>query len=243
VLKLGGQPFDNATRVYTGSLDDDALNAGVAHFSASQSALDQVQAFYQTGGQLRAPLVTLHTTLDPIVPYWHEPLYRSKVVTRGRTPRYDEYPPGARYGHCNFRSAEVLAALALLVSRVENPPPVDVNLSDGYNRSAHPLSTVLYTHTLTNTGSLSTTFDAQVSSSQWAVALMNGSQPTSTLSVPLGSGMTTTLLISLSVPAGASGQSAHVALTATAHLSPGIFMAVADTVAVLYPLYLPVVLR
>jgi len=121
--KLGGQPFDNAARVYAGSLDDAALNAGVARFSADPAALYKIQADYQTSGQLRIPLVTLHTTLDPIVPYWHEPLYRDKVVARGLTPRYDEYPPGARYGHCNFTSAEVQAALTLLMSRVANPPP------------------------------------------------------------------------------------------------------------------------
>jgi hypothetical protein len=126
--KLGGQPFDNSTRVYTGSLDDAALNAGVARFSADPAALHKIQTDYQTSGQLRVPLVTLHTTLDPIVPYWHEALYRDKVVARGRTPRYDEYPPGDRYGHCNFTSAEVQAALTLLANRVANPPPFQVYL-------------------------------------------------------------------------------------------------------------------
>jgi pimeloyl-ACP methyl ester carboxylesterase len=170
--KLGGQPFDNSTCVYAGSLDDVALNAGVARFSAYPVALRKIQIDYQTSGQLRVPLITLHTTLDPIVPYWHEPLYRDKVVARGRMHRYDEFPPGDRYGHCNFTSAEVQSALALLVSRVENPPPVDVDLSDGASRIADPLSTVIFTHTLTNSGSQSGTFTLEAASAHhWPVAL------------------------------------------------------------------------
>lgn len=36
---LGGQPFDNSTRIYSGSADDLALNAGVARFSADPAAI------------------------------------------------------------------------------------------------------------------------------------------------------------------------------------------------------------
>ena len=38
VAKLGGQPFDNMDRVYTGSLNDVALNAGVARFTDDPAA-------------------------------------------------------------------------------------------------------------------------------------------------------------------------------------------------------------
>jgi pimeloyl-ACP methyl ester carboxylesterase len=119
--KLGGQPFDNWTRVYTGSLDDVSLNAKVQRFSADQAALDAIEAHYQTSGVPLVPLVTLHTTLDPIVPYWHETLYRSKVESHGMTPRHDNIPPVARYGHCSFEAGEVVNALNLLKQRVENP--------------------------------------------------------------------------------------------------------------------------
>ena len=242
--KLGGQPFDNWTRVYTGSLDDTALNARVARFHADPVALQKIQTDYQTSGQLRAPLVAIHTTLDPIVPYWHEPLYRDKVVARGRTPRYDEYPPGARYGHCNFASIEVLNALTLLVNRVENPPPIDVDLSDGYSRVAYPLSTVIYTHTLSNTGNLSGTFTVEaISLAHWPVALSDGNQLTETLSVYLDRDTTATLHISVSVPAVMPGYRDSIVLTATSQISPSIFMAVTDGAIVGAHIYLPIVLR
>jgi len=91
---LGGQPFDNANRTYRGSLDDGALNAGVARFAADPAAKAAVQAHYQTTGVLSKPLVTLHTTLDQQVPYWHEQLYLAKTKASGAWPVYhEEYPP------------------------------------------------------------------------------------------------------------------------------------------------------
>ncbi|MGH2521729.1 MAG: serine aminopeptidase domain-containing protein [Anaerolineales bacterium] len=122
IAKLGGQPFDNMGRVYTGSLNDTQLNATVQHFSADPAALDEIEAYYQTAGRPSTPLVTMHTTLDPVVPYWHEDLYRAKVVAHGRTPRHDNVAVD-RYGHCNFQVGELQSALILLQQRVLNPPP------------------------------------------------------------------------------------------------------------------------
>jgi hypothetical protein len=62
------------------------------------------------------PLVTIHTTGDEIVPYWQERRYLAEVETSGKgrvTPT-----PIFRYGHCNFRSQEVLIAFNLLVWQV-----------------------------------------------------------------------------------------------------------------------------
>ena len=120
--KLGGQPLDNLTRVYAGSLDDVALNAGVQRFSAHPAALAEIQAYYQTTGRPLVPLVTIHTTKDQTVPYWHETLYRAKVVANNRTPRHDLITID-RYGHCIFTLDEMIQALLLLQTRVNNPPP------------------------------------------------------------------------------------------------------------------------
>ena len=121
VAKLGGQPLDNMGKVYAGSLDDVALNAGVARFTADPAALAAIEAGYQTTGRPLIPLVTSHTTLDEQVPYWHETLYRAKVVANNRTPRHDLIPVD-RYGHCNFTHAEIVQALQLLQARINDPP-------------------------------------------------------------------------------------------------------------------------
>jgi hypothetical protein len=114
ILKLGGMPFANLGRAYGGSSDDAALNAGVARFQFTADP-SKVGAL-QTSAHLRRPLVTLHTTGDPIVPIWHESLYRSRLDFLGRLL---ETPITiSRYGHCTFTDAELLGAFAVLVLKV-----------------------------------------------------------------------------------------------------------------------------
>lgn len=115
--KLGGQPFDNMHRFYCGSDNDFWLNLEVQRFPADPAALDEIEAHYQTSGQLASPLVTLHTTGDSFVPYWHEPLYGRKVRASGSGLLHSNIPI-LRYGHCNFKASEVLVAFALLVFKV-----------------------------------------------------------------------------------------------------------------------------
>jgi pimeloyl-ACP methyl ester carboxylesterase len=117
IAKLGGQPFDNRFRVYHGSTNDFRLNLFVQRFAADPRALFEIAAKYQTSGRLRRPLVTLHTTGDEIVPFWHQILYGGKVLASGTLSRYVGLSI-ARYGHCNFTQAEVLGAFGLLVAKV-----------------------------------------------------------------------------------------------------------------------------
>lgn len=112
---LGGNPFDNQNTVYSGLADNTAntaLNAGVRRYQASPTALANVGA-YQTTGQLAKPLVTLHTTLDPVVPFWHEEMYGAKAAASGKLTII----PVQRYGHCNFTSEEIMGAFAFLLAQ------------------------------------------------------------------------------------------------------------------------------
>jgi hypothetical protein len=114
VAKLGGQPFDNRGKWYTGSRNDLLLNLRVRRFRADAAAINTINANYQTSGVLAVPLVNLHTTGDPIVPYWHAPLYTAKVIARGSLLNY-VHIPALRYGHCNFNVVEVLVSFAIMV--------------------------------------------------------------------------------------------------------------------------------
>lgn len=127
VAKLGGNPYDNTTRWYYGSLNDIALNQHVQRIAADPAALQELQK-YETSGLITRSLVTLHTTGDEIIPFWHQPLYALKVQ-----PQNVKFAsmPAFRYGHCNFRVSEALAAFGLLVhfvrgSQPEGIPPVDL---------------------------------------------------------------------------------------------------------------------
>jgi hypothetical protein len=121
VQKLGGQPFDNHDRVYAGSANDTLLNQQVQRFNADAVALQNIDLHYQTIGQLSVPLVTLHTTLDQQVPYWHEQLYRVKVIQRDSLAFHQPMEVN-RYGHCYFESSDALGAFLQLVNMVLNPP-------------------------------------------------------------------------------------------------------------------------
>ena len=127
ISKLKGQPYDNMTRVYSGSLNDTALNAGVQRFAADAAALTEMEAFYKPLGRPRVPLVTLHTTGDEIVPYRHEDIFRERVVARGMTPRHDNVPVTG-YGHCAFSVTDIQSGLTLLQQRVQNPVRFRINL-------------------------------------------------------------------------------------------------------------------
>jgi pimeloyl-ACP methyl ester carboxylesterase len=112
VKKLGGNPFGNRLRWYFGSSNDLRLNLAVKRFTASPTARARLRQ-YETNGDLRIPLVTLHTTADEVVPFWHELLYLPKLTLSDRG-RFIPVP-AFRYGHCNFTQTEVLTAFGLAV--------------------------------------------------------------------------------------------------------------------------------
>ena len=123
--KLGGNPFENVNRVYSGSANDSMLNARVARFGADSIALERLIP-YETSGQVTQPLVTIHTTGDEVVPFWQEQRYLAKA--QASSGGSVTAVPIERYGHCNFSATEVLAAFNLLVlpsvgSLPSAPPP------------------------------------------------------------------------------------------------------------------------
>ena len=114
--RLGGQPFENSTRVYTGSSNDAALNAGVQRFTAEPAAVAALARF-QTSGNLQVPLTTLHTMGDEIVPFGQSQLYGAKVSQAGKSELLSQNSID-RHGHCTFQALEVLSAFTTLIERV-----------------------------------------------------------------------------------------------------------------------------
>jgi pimeloyl-ACP methyl ester carboxylesterase len=108
---LGGNPYDNHWRWYTGSANDLLLNLIVPRYTAAPAAVSAM-SLYETSGHLTIPMVTLHTLADDVIPYAHEVLYQSKaqVSASGRLVVIPVY----RYGHCSFTASEVLVSFLLL---------------------------------------------------------------------------------------------------------------------------------
>jgi pimeloyl-ACP methyl ester carboxylesterase len=112
ISTAGGIPYDNRFRTYWGSANDAALNKGVERVSSTGSAFQYVNQFYRTTGKLERPLVTLHTTGDPIVPFSHERIYAGRVTFAGPLSFLTSLPI-SKYGHGNFTAQEVLKAFGL----------------------------------------------------------------------------------------------------------------------------------
>lgn len=121
--QLGGNPFDNRTHQYTGSLDDVALNINVFRADADLAARTAISDHYQTTGILAVPLITMHTTGDPVVPYDQAELYGQKIAAQGSSALYTHYTI-PRYGHCAFEPLELLGAFAELEGQAAFKPAI-----------------------------------------------------------------------------------------------------------------------
>jgi hypothetical protein len=81
-------------------------------------------------------MITLHTTGDPVVPYWHQMLYRAKVASAGSQNMHINIPL-KRYGHCTVELPEVLAGFALMIWKASGNPVsgIDAVLQDATSRA------------------------------------------------------------------------------------------------------------
>jgi pimeloyl-ACP methyl ester carboxylesterase len=137
--KLGGQPYDNMPRHYMGSDDDALLNQDVPRIDADPAGVQEIMDHYQTTGRLTSPLVTIHTTGDQLIPYWHEKLYALKTLLSGSFLRRHINIKIDRYGHCNFKAPEVLAGFAIVVFMANRQPltGIETALPDAASREEY----------------------------------------------------------------------------------------------------------
>jgi pimeloyl-ACP methyl ester carboxylesterase len=128
---IGGFPFDNSTRFYTGSSSNLLLNLLVPRVAASPEALHVMQTQYQTTGVLQRPLVTLHTTRDQQVPYFHSQLYTLKTLASGAFGTRHIPIAVDRFEHCNFTAQELLGSFVVMLILDAATPAGAVQMTDG----------------------------------------------------------------------------------------------------------------
>jgi pimeloyl-ACP methyl ester carboxylesterase len=107
--------FDNSTTVY--SLGANPLlpastlepvvafaNANVARYAADRSAVNFTEHNFTPTGDLRVPVLTLHSKWDPVNPTFHETILFEKALAAGTTQNLLQrlYPV---YGHCALPTA------------------------------------------------------------------------------------------------------------------------------------------
>ena len=137
----GASPYDNTGVTYKGLGTFDAtLNAGLDRYAGQQAGRDYLQRFYQSEGRLRRPLLTLHTTLDPDVPFAHQQAL-ADVVAQARNSKWLVQQHYVRYGHCTFSTAETVRAFTQLVQWAETgvKPPSGA-LTEGSGGTTEPVN-------------------------------------------------------------------------------------------------------
>lgn len=116
----GHSMFDNSSTLYvaayTGLLDDATLglvNGAAGRFTATPDAMNYLDRYYVPTGALVVPTITLHTTRDPLVPFFHEGEFAQSVAGQGSASRLLQRSVD-RYGHCAFTTAEIVNAFQAL---------------------------------------------------------------------------------------------------------------------------------
>jgi hypothetical protein len=110
----GPSMFDNSHTTYTaaapGVLPDAvlaAVNAGAGRFTATPDALRYLDKYYVPDGELGTPTVTLRTTRDPLVPFFHEAEFTQLVSDQNNSGRLLQRSVD-RFGHCAISTSEMV---------------------------------------------------------------------------------------------------------------------------------------
>jgi predicted esterase len=120
----GHNMFDNSTTVYDeaapGLLGPQVLgfvNATAGRFQATPDALKYLDQYYVPDGRFKAPIITLHTTRDPLVPFFHEASFAGITAKAGTSDKVVQRSVD-RFGHCAFTTDEMLGAFQSLTDWV-----------------------------------------------------------------------------------------------------------------------------
>ena len=113
--------YDNADHTYAGPLPASItgpINAGVARFTETADAGAWLDHYGEPSGELRIPVLTVHNTRDPVVPFFHEALLANAVAARGLGENLVQRSKDS-YGHVAFAPDELLANFLDLVRWVD----------------------------------------------------------------------------------------------------------------------------
>lgn len=116
-MRSGGNPFDNRNTIYDGFDDDAALNRGVKRYAADEKAREYLRQHYTPTGRIADPVLTMHTTYDPLVPGRYVSEYDSIAKVAGTQDLFVTKFVVA-HGHCLFTPAQTGAAFEALLGWV-----------------------------------------------------------------------------------------------------------------------------
>jgi pimeloyl-ACP methyl ester carboxylesterase len=107
------------------------MNADINKYEAKRSAREYVERYAAFSGDLKRPVLTIHTTVDPINPPFHELLYAETVGAAGRGDLLRQwYTDGI--GHCQFTPSQLLAVIDGMTSYLNSGTWPDVPNGGGF---------------------------------------------------------------------------------------------------------------
>jgi dienelactone hydrolase len=131
----GGLPYGNIGKVYASDTmtpaEATALNRGIQRVAASPAAVAYLTRWHEASGRISAPLVTMHNSIDSLVPYAQETKFAETVRRAGKSGLLAVYPvPPLRaplpvggveaYTHCGFTPEQTKAAWSALHGWVDS---------------------------------------------------------------------------------------------------------------------------
>jgi pimeloyl-ACP methyl ester carboxylesterase len=135
--RAGGAFVQNLTHTYTLSPGERAYLAAVGlapaqidamlaamngtDYGAEPNARNYVSQYADFTGKLKDPVLTLHTTIDTLVPPAHESAYRQTVAAAGRSDLLAQAYV-SRAGHCNFTPEQTVIAITTLEAWAKGGP-------------------------------------------------------------------------------------------------------------------------
>lgn len=130
----GGLPYGNIGKRYASDTmtpaEAAALNRGIQRVAASPAALAYMTRWHEASGRIAQPLVTIHNSIDSLVPYAQETMFAATVARAGKAGLLATYPVAPlraplpiggveAYTHCGFTPVQTKAAWTALHDWVE----------------------------------------------------------------------------------------------------------------------------
>lgn len=124
-LVPGSSPFDNASTTYALSATPwlpaallapavAAANAAVTRYAADVQATNYLERHFTPTGALAMPVLAIHNTWDPAVPYFHETELLNRATAAGASGNLLQRRVNA-FGHCAIPAADILQGFQDLV--------------------------------------------------------------------------------------------------------------------------------
>jgi pimeloyl-ACP methyl ester carboxylesterase len=115
----GHNPYGNSNSTY--GWPGSPVNIGVGRFTQADDAYQYLEHNFTPTGNLQIPVVTLHTTLDPVVPFpVHEPIFAQAVANQNAS-QWLVQRSVSRFGHCAMKPEEILGSFDALWTWVNDP--------------------------------------------------------------------------------------------------------------------------